>query len=113
MIISFHRAKYLKIHGVKYSVGALVRVKTSPSLENESDPFSYGQIQHMYVFNDHKIFVLRKVKVLEFVEHFRAVEVEVTNITQLCLLEDMFTHGVLHIKNKLERQYITDYHFRV
>ena len=82
-------------------------------VQDESGSLIYGQIEDIYVHNDHKIFVLSVVKIVQYVEHLRAIEIEITDRTLLCLNEDIFRHGVLHIKQKAGRLYIIDYEFRV
>ena len=66
------------------------------------------------MYNDHKIFVLSVLKIMQYVEHFRAIEIKITDRTLLCLSEDLFRHGVFCIlKKKVASLYIIDYEFRV
>ena len=77
----FYRAQHVKVHGIKYTNGVVVRVKAQPTIEENGDPFIYLQIKDIYVYKDHKIFVLQVMKVVQFVEHFRAFNIQLPDMT--------------------------------
>ena len=58
------RATYVKIHGIRYSPGAIIRIET-PN-EEEDQGFQYGDI---VVFKDHKIFQTTTLKVVSTLGH--------------------------------------------
>ena len=79
----------MRIHGIPYKLGSVLRVKSSP--------FLYAKIADMYIYKDHKIFITYKVNVQYFNQHMRAIEVEITEEI-CCLFDDLYCHGVLHLK---------------
>ena len=95
-----YKAHHVKVHGIKYTNGVV---------EENGDPFIYLQIKDIYVYKDHKIFVLQVMKVVQFVEHFRAFNIQLTDMTLLCLYDDFFQHGALHPKYKDGNVYIIDF----
>ena len=73
----------VKIHGVLYKCGSVIRIASS---DNTDDlPFTYAQIKKVYVHLDRKIFVTNIVKVSEFVQPLRSLNV-VTEQPLLCLI---------------------------
>ena len=88
-----NRARQVRIHGTKYTAGAIVRVKTPSQL-----PYAYCQIQDIYIYNDHKVFKLGVMKIIQYVEHLRAIEIGFTSQTLLAVYDDFYGHGVLHLK---------------
>ena len=54
----------------------------------------------MSISNDHKIFHLELKK---YLENLRAIKVAFTDQTLLCVYNDLFSHGVLHLKQKRTR----------
>ena len=98
-----YRAHHVKVHGIKYTNRVVVRIKAQPTIEENGDPFIYSQIKDIYVYKDHKIFVLQVMKVVQFVEHFRAFNIQLTDMTLLCLYDDFFfnmEHYILNIRMK-------------
>ena len=68
----------------------------------------YGQIQDVYVYNDHKVFQLQGLKVLQYCEHLRVIEVAFTSQLFLCTYNDLYSHQILHLKEKQSTYYIID-----
>ena len=98
-----NRAKQIKIHGTKYTAGAIVRVQT-PSLL----PYAYCQIQDIYIYHDHKIFKMEVMNITQYVEHLRAIEIEFTSQMLLATHNDFCGHGLLHLKKKGLHNYIIE-----
>ena len=73
------RVAYVKIHGIKYSSQAVVRVKkTTP---DDYEPFIYCTIKNIYVYKDVKIFELEIMKIVLYKENIRAIQVAITDQT--------------------------------
>ncbi len=96
----------MKIHGSRYSPGAIIRIGT-PN-EEEDQGFQYGRIDDIIVFKDHKIFRTTTLKLVGIDEHLRALRVKESNEQLLVLYEHLFSHTVLHVKAKLGITYIID-----
>jgi len=65
-------------------------------------------VQDVYIYNDHKVFQLEVMKVLQYIEHLRAIENLRDNLYQPKLLyvyEDFFTHGVASTQAGLRINY--------
>lgn len=103
------RAKSVKIHGTKYTSGAVIRVQTPPQFDPA--PFLYCQVQDIYVYKDYKIFKSEVMDVVEYTENLRAVKIILTDKTLLCAYDDLFSHGVLHVKQKGQHFYIIEREF--
>ena len=108
------RVTYVKIHGIKYSSQAVVRVKNPTP--DEDEPFLYCIIKNIYVYKDAKIFEVEILKIVLYCDSIRAIKVKPTNQTLWCLYTDLFIHGILHLKRKAENVFIIDkqfwtYHF--
>ncbi len=97
----------MKILGTTYLCGAVVRVHTPVQL-GTTDPFVYCQIQEVYGYNDHKIFLTNVVQILSYEEHFKAVKVVITEQPLLCHVNELYCHGVLHLKPKGNDLYIVE-----
>ena len=65
------------------------------------------------MYKDHKIFVLQVMKVVRFVEHFRAFNIQLTDMTLLYLYDNFIQHGALHPKYKDGNAYIVDFELRL
>lgn len=102
------RANTVKIHGIKYSHGAVIRIRPNDKCDQD---YIYGEIGDVFVYKDHKIFGFNLLQTEEFDEHLRAIRVKRSNIKQLCLYEDFYMHGALHIKAKANQLYIIDHEF--
>ena len=105
MYIPYSRSG-VKIHGVLYKCGSVIRIASS---DNTDDlPFTYAQIKKVYVHLDHKIFVTNIVKVSEFVQPLRSLNVVVTEQPLLCLSTRLYCHGVLHLKHLNNNLYLVE-----
>lgn len=51
------------------------------------------------------------MKVLQNVEKLRAIKVAFTDQTLLCVYDDLFSHGVLQLKEKGQDVYVIDREF--
>ena len=107
-IIYFHRPKAVKIHGVLYSVNAVVWVaKCSQEIMTE-DPHLYALITSIYVIEDHKVFHCQVLELLEVVDHLKSLSVLKTNRTMLITYHNFYTHGVLHLKSRNDKLYLVE-----
>ena len=77
-IISPYRANSLKIHGVHYKCGAVVRMKSDQS---ETVPFQYGKLKDFYIYKDHKIITAQKLNVIISNRHIRGIQVDLIGCT--------------------------------
>ena len=93
--------------------GVVVHIKAQPTIEENGDPFIYSQIKDIYVYKDYKIFVLQVIKVVQFVEHFRAFNIQLADMTLLCLYDEFSPRGALHPKYKDGNVYIVDFELRL
>ena len=50
----------MKIHGIYYKSGAVVRVKIKSDDQSDPFPFQYAKIKDFYIYQDHKIFSTQK-----------------------------------------------------
>ena len=60
--------------------------------------FHYAQIKELYVYKDHKIMLTNKIKVVLICPHIRSIKVLVTEQELLCHVDNLYCHGVLHLK---------------
>ena len=95
----------MRIHGVRYSTQAVVRIKSPPSVD---DPFTYWTVDTIFVYEDHKIFLLRALCVMNYVEHLKAFEVADTSELILATYYDFYRPGVLHLKAKHSKHYLIE-----
>ena len=58
--ISPYRANSIKIHGIHYKSGVVVRVTVQ--LDQSEIPFQYAKIKDFYIYKDHKIFIVQKLR---------------------------------------------------
>ena len=97
----------MKIHGVRYSTQAVIRLKTPPQWSVD-DPCTYCSVNTIYVYQDHKIFVLKALSIVAFVEHLKAFEVVPTDQMILATFHNLYRHGVLHLKQKHGKYYLVE-----
>ena len=97
----------MKIHGVQYSPQAVVRVKTSPEWSVD-EPFMYGRIEVIFVYQDNKIFLLKALNVVKFSQHFKSFEVEDSSEIFIVTYHDFYRFGVLHTKTKNSKHYLIE-----
>ena len=83
-------------HGIEYKKGAIVHIK-STNLGDNRLPLQYAEIQGIYIYRDHKVLLTSLVEVVNGDSHFRAIEVNITAQLCICLSEDLYCHGVLHL----------------
>ena len=102
-----HRPRLVKIHGVQYSTQAVVRIKTPPQWSVD-DPFIYCRIETIFVYQDHKIFLLRALRIVRFSEHLKSFEVEDISELLLVTYHDFYRSGVLHTKTKHDKHYLIE-----
>ena len=98
-IISPYRANSIKIHGIHYKSGAVVRVAVQ-SDQSETFPFQYAKIKDFYIYKDHKIFTAQKLNVIGSNTHIRGIQVELIEDVLLFRSNDLYCHGVLHLKQQ-------------
>lgn len=68
------------------SVGlAIIRIKTC---DNSDKAFTYGEIDDIFVYNDHKVFRTNLVRVEELNEHLRAIRITKSDDKHFFLYED-------------------------
>ena len=65
----------MKIHGIHYKSGAVVRV-TIKSDQSETFPFQYAKIKDFYIYKDNKIVTAQKLNVIASNRHIRGIQVE-------------------------------------
>ena len=100
-----YSCKGVKIHGVTYKQGSVIRM----SNDEEGDlPFVYAQIVHVYVYQDFKIFITNNLSIIDFVSNLRAISVNVTSNSLVCLSTQLYSHGVLHIKQHAHISYLVE-----
>ena len=92
----------MKIHGTLYKSGAVIRVKSSQS------KFDYARIKDIYVYHDHKIMVTNHIQVASVNSQLRALKINVTDEVQLYHSDQLYYHGVLHLKQQRLHTYIIE-----
>ena len=92
-IISY-RANSIKIHGIHYKSGAVVRVRVN-SDQSGTFHFQYATIKDFYIYKDH---TAQKLHVIDTNVHIRGIKVELLEDVLLFCSDDLFCHGVLHLK---------------
>ena len=95
------------LHGVRYSTQVVIRLRT-PQQWSVDDPSTYCCINAILVYQEHKVFVLKALSVVTFVEHWKAFEVVPTNQVILATFHDFYRHSVLHFKQKRDKNYIIE-----
>ena len=73
----------MKIHGITYKQGSVIRITSDD--EQGDLQFVYAQIVHVYVYQDFKIFLTNKLSISDFANDLRAISVDVTNDSLVCL----------------------------
>jgi len=67
----------------------------------------------IYIYRDHKVLLTSLVEVVNGDSHFRAIEVNITAQLCICLSEDLYCHGVLHLLRCGLHTYLVDKDNRV
>lgn len=70
------------------------------------------------MYQDHKIFLLRALRVVRFREHLKSLEVEDISELLLFTYHDFYRSGVLHTKTKHDKHYLIEktmliFHFHI
>ena len=105
-IVCIYSCKGVKIHGTTYKQGSVISI-TSNDAQGDL-PFLCAQIVHIYVYQDFKIFITNTLSIGDFVNNLRAISVDVTSNSLVCLSTQLFSHGVLHIKQHAHSSYIIE-----
>ena len=85
----------------------MVRVKSCE--EDGSRGHDYCKLCNIYVYNDNmKVFVVEVLHVCSFVDHLKAYHVIPTHKYIIVHYNDLYSHGVLHIKEKNSRLYVVE-----
>ena len=100
-----HRAHSVKIHGTQYKSGAVIRTKSSQS---DVSQFEYARIEEIYVYHDHKIMVTSLIQIVSIISHLRAFKINVTDQVVLYHMDQLYCHGVLHLKQRGPNTYLVE-----
>ena len=92
----------MKIHGTLYKNGAVIRIKSSRS------KFDYSRIEDIYVYRDHKIMVTSHIQVVSVNSQLRAFKINITDEVQLHHSDQLYCHGVLHLKQQGLHTYLIE-----
>jgi len=84
---------------VEYKKGAVIKVKDLSDDDDDENTSQYAQIQDVYVYRVHKVFISTTLQVMEFEENCRSFKVARTEETYVCLYKSLCTHGVLHLRD--------------
>ena len=106
VVLCIYSCKGVKIHGTTYKQGSVIRITSND--EQGDLPFIYAQIVHVYVYQDYKIFITNILSISDFVNNLRAINVDVTSNSLVCLSTQLYSHGVLHIKQHAHSSYIIE-----
>ena len=90
----------VKIHGIHYKSGAVVRIKVKSDDRSDLFPFQYATIKNFYIYKDHKIICAQKLHVIDTNVHIRGIQVKLLEDVLLFRSDDLFSHGVLHLKQQ-------------
>ena len=101
-----YRANSIKIHGIHYKSGAIVRVAVQ-SDQSETFPFHYAKIKDFYIYKDH-IFTTQKLNVIGSNTHIRGIQVELIEDVLLFRSDDLYCHGVLNLKQQALDTYLIE-----
>ena len=105
--INTHRANSVKIHGIRYGEKAIIRVKQEGDSETEC-PFVYCEIEHIYLIDDHKVFSVKQLEIVDNIGHLRCSCVQYTGNIILVTYNEFYIHGVLHLKARRGQLYVIE-----
>ena len=93
----YFRLTTITIYGTKYKIGCVIRVKCRKNGE-----FSYAQVNGIIVYENHKLFEVTVLDIIEYDTHCQAYRIEQSEsaVPSLCLYNQFYCHGVLHLKEK-------------
>ena len=97
----------MKIHGVKYTEQAVVRVT---SQDDQEQPYIYCKISSLYVCNDLKVFVTNVLDIHDYVDHTKSCVVSCSTKVVVALYSDLYIHVVLHLKTKGTNTHLIEKH---
>ena len=89
----------MKIHGIKYQAGMVVRIKKIPG------HIVYCQLQDIYLVKDHNIFKSEQMNVVEYME---AIKLSFPNEIIMFVFENFTSHATLTIRCKDNEAFIVD-----
>ena len=84
---------------MEYKKGAVIKVKDLSDDDDDENTSQYAQIQDVYVYHDHKVFISTILQVMEFEENCQSFKVAGTEETYVCLYKSLCTHDVLHLRD--------------
>ena len=87
------KCRQVQIHGVQYKEGSVVRLKLRPSSSNPN-PYNYGHILSVYVYNEVKFFVCKVYDVVLYDEHFACV-----HLKMLVPFNDLYSTAVVSFQS--------------
>ena len=102
-----NRPRAVKIHGVKYSEQAVIRVTNE---DNHEQPYIYCKIITLYVYHDYKVFVSVILDILDYDEHTKSYVVSCSDRMVVAVYSNLYIHGVLHLKTKGPNTYLVEKH---
>ena len=97
IVVSPYRAY---IHRIHYKSGAVVRVEVKSDDQSDLFPFQYATITNFYIYKDHKIICAQKLHVIDTNVHIRGIQVKLLEDVLLFCSDDLFSHGVLYLKQQ-------------
>ena len=102
-----YRPKSIKVHGVLYKPGAIIRVNMTEPLHDDI-PFWYVLIKDIYIYKDHKLIIGQIVEYICCCPPIRANKVKVTEQRIVCCVEDLYCNGVLHLMERGSDYYLIE-----
>ena len=86
----------MKIHGIKYAEGVLIRVSM------DTAKYVYTQVIAIYIIDEIKVFLGRIMEIKSYDSHTRSYTVSPSNSMLVATYQDLYRHGVLHLhKNRI------------
>ncbi len=98
----------MKIHGVRYTENAVIRIKDHATFSAEHPHFTYCVIQDVYVIEDNKVFEVKQLEVGDNAPHLKSICLELSETILLVTYNDFYSHGILHLKTKGDQLYIIE-----
>ena len=65
VLIDVNRAKSMKIYGILYKPGAIIRVKMN-QVQDDDVPFQYTLIKDIYIYKHHKLIIGQLIKYIPY-----------------------------------------------
>ena len=79
-----YRTKSIKVHGVLYKPGAIIRVNMTEPLHDDI-PFCYVLIKDIYVYKDHKLIIGQRVEYIWLLPTYQSKQGENYRTTHIML----------------------------